>query len=108
MARLWHRLVLVMPAPLPGARISRDRRGGKDPLPTPFAVRVGIFARQRVRKRDAPETCRQIGLVERTNPFEISAEPRNGCRCQHGDPILVALAFAHQHLAPTEVHVFDA
>src|ERR1700675_2251197 len=52
---LRYRLVLVMPAALAAARVSRDRRGRKHPLPAPLAIRVGILARQRVRQEHAAE-----------------------------------------------------
>ncbi len=57
---LRHGLVQVMPTPLARARVGRDGRGGKDPLPPPFAVRLWVFTRQRVGKRDASEPCRQV------------------------------------------------
>ncbi len=105
---LGHGLVQVMPAPLSRARVSRDGRGGKDPLPTLFAVRVWVFARQGIGKGDPSEPCRQVGRVELANPFEMSAQPRDDRRWQRRHPILVALASAHKHPAAAEVNVLYA
>ena len=51
------------------------------------------------------DTCRQVGRVELTDPFEMRAQPRNDSGWQHCHPILVALASANKHLAADEVNV---
>ncbi len=97
---LGHRLVEVMPAPLARTRVSRDGRGGEDPLPTPFAVRVWLFARQSIGKADPSEPCRQVGRVELANPFEMSAQPWVSCYLLFG-PLNISAIMASSNLADT-------
>jgi hypothetical protein len=56
----------------------------------------------------APETAREVLLVQRLAPLQLLPECLARRRGQHQEPILVSLAAAHRELSMPHIHILDA
>src|SRR5262245_60854665 len=97
--------VYVVSTTSAGARINRQLRRRKHPLPGPLPFRMRPFTRQRVGQQDATETGRQIAPVGGVYGPQVPAQRFDHPHRQHGDAIAATLALAHDDLAALEVNI---
>src|SRR6266481_2192336 len=89
---LQHGLVQMVPASFSRNLICKMTGCRKYPLPTPLFLRVGIFARKRIRQSNSAQAALKIALVEAFDTVEVLCE-RFFHRCgKHRVPVLVPLA----------------
>ena len=86
------RCLLVRPA--------RQRPGRKHPLPRPISRGGRILPRQRVRQSNPGVTVPHIRFVLAAHPFEVFGQRPDQLFRHHRDPVLSALAVAHDDAPP--------
>ena len=80
---------------------------GKNVLPAPFPVRVGMVACERIRKANASEPVAQVTPVLFSDIFQVRPQKAFGNIRQHGHAVFLPLAIADQDLVTCKIHVFD-
>ena len=81
--------------------------GGKDVLPTPFAVGVGVFAFQGVGEIDGTVAAVQVMQMDQFDALEVLPEWFNEAFREHRDAVYFAFATAHGDLAIGKINVLD-
>jgi hypothetical protein len=103
---VWQ-LVEVM-APLDaGARIPAAMLGGKDPLPSPVALRPGVLARECVRQVHATESGRQVSLMHTTHSGEPARQRGPYDDRKRHDALSLAFPIPDDDSIRTELDVLD-
>ena len=98
----------MMAADDPGARVFRHTLGGKDRWPDPEPAGMRILAFQRKRSINRANPLSHILRMDALDVRSIFLERYDQAFRQHGDPILHAVAIAHDDLTWGHVEVFDA
>lgn len=88
-----------------GARVFRQPLRGKDVLPDPLPVGVGVLALQRERQVDRTVPLRQAPLVQPFHALQVLLEWRDDGLRQHGREILHPFAIPYDDQVLAKVHV---
>ena len=100
------RLVAHVMASLDTApRVGDAAVGRKHVLPTPVARSARILALERVRQPDGAKSVAQIRPVHSLGRLHLPANCADETIGKHRDPVLGALAVAHEDRPPTEIDV---
>ena len=87
--------------PRSGANLGRR----EDPLPGPLTVGIRILRRQRAGQAGTAEARLEVGGVQLPYPLQVFDQRVLDRTWQHGDPVLVACALAHQNLVAAGLDV---
>jgi len=91
-----------------GTGVSGASGGGKDVLPAPFSVGVGVVLFKIVGKVDGAVTLVQVAPVEFFNVLQVFLERSDEAVWKHGEVVYFAFGVAHGDLAVVKVNVYDA
>jgi hypothetical protein len=78
---------------------------GEDPLPSPFARRVGVFGAERVRQLDEAGTAPKIARMQSAHALEVLGQRCDQPLGQQRHSILLSLSVANRQLPPLEIDV---
>lgn len=82
--------------------------GGKDVLPSPGAIGVGVFSRKRVGEMDGAAAEGNILAMGSANALEMKLERRFQASREHGAAFAHAFALANDDQVISEIDIFDA
>ena len=105
---LHHAGVEMMAAGDAGAGVLRKAGRGKDVLPAPFAVGVGVFAGQGVGQKDLSVTCGQVFVVQDAHLAQVFLQRGVEASGEDGGAIFGSFAITDDDLVLGKVDVLDA
>ena len=97
--------VKVVAAHIAGRGVGIGARGGKDPLPNPFARGAGVLAGQGLGQDNSARAQGQIGLVLGFDGGEVGTQPFDERAGKDGSAVFLAFATTDGDFAPVEVDV---
>ncbi len=103
---LHYDLVPVRAPVCSGARIDRDLRCGKHPLPSPFLRGVGILPGQGVGQIHAAEAVGAVVVLQFPYSGEMSEQRRFHGEGQHREALFVPFAFSHHAVVGAAIYLF--
>ncbi len=90
-----------------GAGVFGGAFGGKDVLPDPLAVGVGVLLFERVGEIDSAVAIVQVLSVKHFDAPEVLLKGLDEAVGEHGDAVFSPLAVAHDDLVLGEINVLD-
>ncbi len=101
-------LVHVMAAHGVGTGVNGKRIGGKDVLPDPLPVSIGIFSFQGKRQVDGAISFGQVFFVQPFHTLEMLLQRHDHAIGQHRHPVFHPLAIPNDNLPLAKVNSLDA
>lgn len=90
------------------AWISGKAIGREDVLSAPFAIRVGVFAFERVGKVNRAVAAREVLIVQTFDALQVFLKWLNNGRRKHRYTIFAAFAIADDDLTLGKINILDA
>src|SRR3546814_14453834 len=98
----------MMTARNAGYRVGRKPICHEHVFPTPFASRVRILHRQRIRQPHICHVATRILVENGASPRKMRPHRRQQNLGKDGHAVLAALAIAHPQLTPITIDILDA
>lgn len=100
--------VQVVAALCAAARVGGEAVGGKDVLPEPVAVGVGVFTLQGMGQVNGAKPLFQVAGMPLMGALDLFLEGGDGALGQDGDAVFVTFAIAHDDEILGKVYILHA
>lgn len=105
---LKNTFVEVVAHDFPGFRIDRTLVGGEDVLPARFAIGIGVFSFERVRKVNFAIPFLKVLLVKGFHPLNVHPEVEENAFRKRNGAVVLPFCIAHNDLMTGNVNILDA